>query len=234
MLEAEDFSIKKANLYETVAERLEQLILDDTLKLGEKLPSEQALADKFGVSRNIVREAFKILKERGLIEVHSGEGAFIAKPRSKMLHDMINRVIVMGDVTLSDVYEARYALEVAAVACAAERSSEEDVDELKQIVENMKSAAENADKWIELDWEFHSKIAKISKNQLFSYFIKSLTGSMMTIFLQGYESSPQSIEAGILDHIAITNAIVEKNPELAKKAMFEHLKHSEKDVLSIK
>ena len=74
-----------AYLYEQVADRLEARILSDPDTLGHKLPSEQALADGFSVSRPVVREALKLLKERRLVSVRNGEGVFVEKPDASAL-----------------------------------------------------------------------------------------------------------------------------------------------------
>ena len=57
-----DFKVKKKNLYETVADRMEDMILSNSLRQGERLPSEQELALKFGISRYVMRESLKLLK----------------------------------------------------------------------------------------------------------------------------------------------------------------------------
>ena len=118
-------SVKKNNLYESIADTIEAMILDDTLKVGERLPSEAAMAESFGVSRNIIREAMKILKERHLVELRNGDGARVVKPDSSSLKDVVNRMVIMGSLSLSEIYELREALEVSAAGLAAGRRTEE-------------------------------------------------------------------------------------------------------------
>ena len=76
------WEVKRTNLYEQVADELERAILETGLVSAgdDKLPSEQALGVKFGVSRTVIREALKLAKERGLIEQRTGEGSYITKP----------------------------------------------------------------------------------------------------------------------------------------------------------
>lgn len=230
MFKGMNLEIKKSNLYETIAEKLEKLILDDMLKIGDKLPSEQVLAVNFGVSRNVIREALKILKERGLIDVRSGEGAYIVKPKSKILGDMVNRIVIMGDIDFKDVYELRFALEVTACGLAAERMLDDDIEELENIVEEMRNNIQKVDDWVDLDLKFHTKIAKSTKNPLFYSFIKPLAGALCSIIEKGY-NSPGACEEGIKGHMLITGAIRKRDRILAENAMLEHLKRSESDVL---
>lgn len=226
-----DLELKKINLYETIAERLEKMILEDLIKIGEKLPSEQVLAENFGVSRNVVREALKILKERGLVNVRSGEGAFVSKPKTKILDDMVNRILLMGDISFKDVYELRFTLEVDACGLAAERISEDAIKELDNIIENMKKSIHKEDEWVSLDLKFHIAIAKSTKNPLFYSFIKPLAGTLVSMFEKGYHS-PGASKEGIKGHMLIVEAIRKRDKLLAEKAMLEHLKRSEVDVLN--
>ena len=73
---------KKTNMYETIADKLEEMILTDAISIDEKLPSEQTLATSFGVSRPVIREALMLLNARGLISQKNGEGNYVSQPTS--------------------------------------------------------------------------------------------------------------------------------------------------------
>ena len=73
----QDLRVTKKSLYETVADRIEDMILDNSLQQGERLPSEQELATRFGISRNVMRESLKLLKERQLIVQRNGDGTYL-------------------------------------------------------------------------------------------------------------------------------------------------------------
>jgi len=230
MFQSMGLEIKKINLYETVTEKLEKMILTDSA-VGEKLPSEQILAENFSVSRNIMRESLKILQERGLIDIRTGEGAFISKPKTKVLGDMVNRILLMGDMSLKDVYELRFVLEVAACGLAADRASENDVKELDDLIESMKKNLHDEDEWARLDLQFHTTIAKSTGNPLFYSFIKPLANSLESMSKMGYHKTGASQE-GIKGHILIADAIKKRDKSLAEKVMFDHLERSKADVLN--
>lgn len=232
MFENLNLEIKKSNLYETIADKLEEMVLNDTLRCGDKLPAEQTLADSFGVSRNIIREALKMLKERGLLELKTGEGAYIAKPKSKMLTDMVNRMMVMGGISYENVYEMRFALEVYACGLAAEKAEELDVTELEKIVEDMENSNNDAIKWAENDLRFHIKIAQMTGNPLFKSIIKSLDNVLITVFVEGFDI-PGAVYQGVTKHTKIIEAVRNKDRDAAEKAMYEHLKRSEDDLLKL-
>ena len=222
------FEVKKVNLYESVADRLEDMILNDTIKIGDRLPSEQALADNFGVSRNIVREALKILKERGLLELKNGDGAHIVKPDAALLRGMVGRFIILGDIETNHVYEMRLALEGPAAAYAALRATDGDIAALEQIVSDMKDNIGNVENWVKHDLLFHTTIAKASGNPLFFEFIKSMTDSLAALFEKGYHV-PGATEEGLQKHYNVLQAIKERNPKLAEFRMNEHLTKSARD-----
>lgn len=221
-------TVKKNTLYESIADTLETMILQDTLKVGERLPSETTMAENFGVSRNIIREAMKILKERHLVELKNGDGARVVKPDTNSLKDVINRMVVMGSVSLSQIYEMRNALEVSAAGLAARRSTQEQIQALFQIIDAMWENRGNKQEWVHLDLTFHEEIAKASGNPLFVEFLKPLSGALEHVFAKGYHT-PGALEKSVQMHREIVCAISRRNPEEAEERMREHLRQSTYD-----
>ena len=224
-------SVKKNNLYESIADTIEAMILDDTLKVGERLPSEAAMAESFGVSRNIIREAMKILKERHLVELRNGDGARVVKPDSSSPKDVVNRMVIMGSLSLSEIYELREALEVSAAGLAAGRRTEEQVKGLYEIVDEMWERREDKDEWIRLDLLFHENISKASNNPLFYEFIKPMTGALEIIFDKG-RNTPGALEKSVLMHRRVIQAIEAGDADAARERMREHLHQSSFDTAS--
>ena len=72
-----DFSLRRDKLYQQVADRIQQLIAEDALRPGDKLPGERELAERMGVSRTVVREAIRALSVRGLVKVKPGCGTYV-------------------------------------------------------------------------------------------------------------------------------------------------------------
>ena len=168
---AEYARVGRSSLYDDVANELEAMIHEEALKVGNKLPSEQELAEKFGVSRNILREALKTLKERGLISVRTGDGSYVVKPKPEILTNVVTRLIRLSDVTLRDVFELRSAIEVVASGLAAERAEPADIKELQTVIKNMEAHREDVDRWAKEELHFHLTVAKATKNPLFPSFI---------------------------------------------------------------
>ena len=123
---------QRSKLSEQIANALEEEIISAG-RIGERLPSEQHLAERFEASRTVVREALKILRARGLIDSRTGSGAYITRPDVQDLSHMVTRMIRMDEaIDYSSIYEVRYFLEAAAARSVVARASDEDLDMLDE------------------------------------------------------------------------------------------------------
>lgn len=217
--------IRKSKLYEEVADEIEGLIINETLKVGEKLPSETVLAEELGVSRNILREAFKVLAERGLITVKTGQGAFVDKPRTRALEGLLNRVVSLNDVSMDQIFEIRRALEGKACFSAASKITEQQMEELEQIVYKMQDSRTNQAAWCDCELRFHTKIAEASGNPLFSFMINAISKLLLDVYESGYENVGAKAE-GIQGHQEIIAALQKGDGEQAESRMIKHLELS--------
>ena len=135
-------TVRKTRVYEAIVAQLTALILEGELKPGEKLPSERALCEQFGVGRNSVREATRSLESAKLVETRQGEGTFVtAHPASvvPMISDKISSDVENG---IHDLFEARMVLEPQIVALASERATDEEVVQLQDILRRQREEIE--------------------------------------------------------------------------------------------
>ena len=220
--------VSRVNLYEQIADKLEELILDSGYA-SEKLPSEQALAEQFAVSRNVVREALKILKERGLIESRNGTGSYIRKPEAANLSDVISRMVVMDNIDYRAIYDVRIILETAACRSAATRVTTEQLMRMEQLLERLKDKSISVRERRETDFAFHVAIAEAADNPLLVVLVQA----MKNIFIEMIEKGifiTGGIEDGIMRHGRILTALKAHDPYQAEKAMYDHLHFSKKNV----
>ena len=226
-----NYDIKRKNLYESVAENLEEMILNDASQIGQKLPSEQTLATNFGVSRNVIRESLKILQERQLITLQVGEGAYIKKPDDQSITDMLNRVIVMENIDPIKIYEMRSILEINACRLAAQKGcSASEIGELERINEEMRIWQHDIDKRTELDIEFHSYIAHISGNPLLELFERSITRLVSPVIRTALLPTSGN-ENGIRDHHEMIQVLKKGDSDQAAQLMYEHIRKSTQNYL---
>jgi DNA-binding FadR family transcriptional regulator len=215
-------ALEGAHLYEQVADRLEQQILSHPDTVGTKLPSEQELAHGFSVSRPVVREALKLLKERQLVTVRNGEGVFVEKPGAQSLAKMLSRVMTMERVDPRQVYELRLILEPAACQMAAERVTQEDLDALRALLEDtQRDKADHAAR-VENDFAFHLAIANLSGNRLIAYILTAIK-DLFCALIEPAVLSPQGSARGIQFHGRIIEALASGDGEAARETMRTHL-----------
>ncbi|MDO4276650.1 MAG: FadR/GntR family transcriptional regulator [Eubacteriales bacterium] len=224
-------TLNRERLYERVADHLEKMILegqDQRWKEGEKLPSEQELADSFGVSRNIVREAVKLLKERGLAEPKNGLGVYITRPNPEQLSAFVYRYVLLNHTDLRMIYDTRILLEEYCVGCAAARCTEEDLERVREIVSYMKDARMTEQEFREADYMFHIALAEISGNPLNVMMISALKDVFLTILGQNYHNLEESGTTR-KDHEMILEAVANHDGETAKALLIRHLEDSYKN-----
>lgn len=217
----------KTHLPEQIANLLEEEIVKKYQE-GDRLASEQQLAERFEVSRTIVREALKILKARGLIDSRTGSGAYITRPDVQDLSDMISRIIQMDKINYESVYEVRFFLEAAAGRKAVELATEEDFDQLEELLAGLRNRNIGVLERRDLDFQFHLSIAQLSGNPLLVMLVQAMGNVFkeiikIGIFIEG------SIDDGIIRHQRILDALRLRDSGLVERMVFEHLEQSQKN-----
>lgn len=228
-LSGEDFAVSKVNLYEQIADRLETWILANSFEGQKKLPSEQALADEFCVSRNVIREALKLLKERGLVDSRNGTGSYITKPEATNLSDVISRMVAMDNINYRAIYDVRIILETAASKRAAKLVTDEQLADMEKLLERLKDRSLSVAERRETDFSFHVAIAHAAGNPL----LEILVQAMKNVFIEMIEKGIfmiGGIDDAIMRHGNILNALKEHDPVMAEDAMYDHLTFSLKNV----
>lgn len=221
-------TLNRERLYERVADHLETMILegrDERWTEGQKLPSEQELADSFGVSRNIVREAVKLLKERGLAEPKNGLGVYITRPNPEQLSAFVYRYVLLNHTELRMIYDTRILLEEYCVGCAAARCTEEDLERVREIVFRMKDTSMSVREFQEADYMFHISLAEISGNPLNVMMISAFKDVFLAILGQNYQGLEESGTTR-KNHEMILEAVANHDAEKAKKLLRRHLEDS--------
>jgi GntR family transcriptional repressor for pyruvate dehydrogenase complex len=226
-----NYRVEKRTLYEDVASRMEQYILKNADRFGQRLPSEQALATNFGVSRPVIREALKILKERRLVESHNGDGSFIHKPDAQNLIDVIRRMIHMDSIDYVHVFNMRLLLEPYACRLAAEsRVGAERIAEMAETIERMEASERNVDDRIHYDLAFHAIVAQCSGNPLLAAFVQSMTG-LLTPIMRDALKPPEGHRSGLDYHRRLMELIVAGDGDTAERVMRDHLTEATQNYL---
>ncbi|MDO4633262.1 MAG: FadR/GntR family transcriptional regulator [Eubacteriales bacterium] len=225
-------TIKRVNLYEQVADQMEKMILDGMNEQwgeGCKLPPEQELADSFGVSRNVVREALKLLKARGLVDPKNGVGVYVTKPDPAQLSALLYRFTLMDDISIQDIYDFRAMMECWSVARAAQSCSEEHLQEMRELMAKLEDTSIELNERREIDFALHMLIAKASGNELFHMMMLTLKDVFMIVIEKGIRIAG-GIDNACLEHARILKAIEMHDEKEAVAAMQAHLETSKAQV----
>jgi GntR family transcriptional repressor for pyruvate dehydrogenase complex len=208
-----------------IAEALAHEISEGRLKPGDRLPTEQYLAQNFQVSRNVVREAIAQLRSAGLVTSRQGLGTIVAESGEASFHIDIGAA---GDANaFQHVYELRLAIETQAADFAARRGDERLLQTVSETFERMRDAERWEAEGVDLDIEFHLAVAHASGNPLMAEAIGFLAGSMRETIVATRERSGEVIgevkRMTLDEHEAIRDAIVARDPVRARQAMFAHI-----------
>jgi GntR family transcriptional repressor for pyruvate dehydrogenase complex len=220
--------VDRRRLYQQIADDIEHAILDGTLAPGTRLPGEHELAEQYGVSRNVIRETLKRLKEHGLIHIRTGSGAFVSIPTAQPVTDALQRLIrhSASDVAVFHLYEVRRFLEPQAALLAAQRGTPEAHAAVEAALAAMRAHRDDPAAWTAADLEFHLAVASASGNPLMRSILNPLTDSLRTAIQAGYVDR-RNVAAGLEAHTRILDAILLGDGPAAHQAMLDHLLDSE-------
>lgn len=221
-----------ASLSEKLAQTLETSIREGKLKTGEKLPTENALVTKYGVSRTVVREAFSRLKTLGLIETRQGSGAFV-KALPQPDQGKLN-LIPDGSVdAVLKVVEVRRALEAESAALAAERRTPQSLQKIKNAMRALDKAVASGGDGVSEDVAFHEAIAQAANNPFLldtlSYLNQFLENA--TRVTRANEATRADLEDAVRnEHHAIVKAIEIGDIKAARLAGTKHMLNAAKRI----
>lgn len=217
--------ITPVRLYESVIEQIMNLIKNNKLKPGDKLPPERELAEKFSISRGSLREAFRVLESRGLIKSKPGGGRYIREVRNNSHNSTENIILSLEKSSILELLEAREILEIKIAKIAAQRATPEDIELIEKALNKMSKEEEiKNDKKTESDTEFHLAIASASHNFVFVNIIK-LHLDLLRDTREKTQQIPGRREERWSEHQAILQAIKEHNSKKAGEAMLKHLRN---------
>mgnify|MGYP001178209851 CR=1 FL=1 len=218
-------------LPERIADEIESAIVHGEFAAGVQLPSEQQLAAQFGVSRNVVREAFRYLQARGLIEIINGSGAYVTPPSGAPTSSALGRYIRLlgAHESIAALYEARRILEGENARLAALRADADDIARLENCLERMRSGMHDIAVWSQADLDFHLAIAKATHNPFLDVLLEPLVDQLRGVIAEGYLVSG-AVERGLAAHVKLTEAIRNRDADGAYQAIIDHLLDSESRV----
>jgi GntR family transcriptional repressor for pyruvate dehydrogenase complex len=208
-----------------IAAQIREAILSGKLAPGDRLPPERELTERFGVSRVTVRDALRALETAGLVEIRVGAagGAFVTAPSSGMVGQGISDMLRLSQVDPDEIAEARLIMELGTVALAVERATEDDIAELRELAQRGTQAVADGDYAPALAREFHARLASAAHNRAIDLVAATFGGPLSMHSVREREPAEWSHERSADEHTRIVDAIEERDAELARQIMSEHL-----------
>ena len=221
--------INRPLLYQEVVNALYRIIDEQEVQPGEQFPSERELIEQLGVSRNVLREAFHILEQRGIIIAKQGRGRFLRSfPNNKFQQDKYAQMSKnLERYSLQEAYEERQVLEVKAMELIVRNASEEDLHEIEEaytrMVEKFKKTGTTVG-----EFDLHRLYAKKTG----SMFMEQTLDIVLSTILEMMETTSHdvldmhNVELEAREHRQIVNALVARDSKKAERLMYDHIQET--------
>jgi GntR family transcriptional regulator, transcriptional repressor for pyruvate dehydrogenase complex len=213
-----------------LVDALGERIQDGRLSAGDKMPTEAAVMQEFGVSRTVVREAISKLQAAGLVDTRHGVGSFVvgAARAAAGFRLAPEKMATLRDVVA--VLELRIGIETEAAGLAAQRRSTRDLAALRDALDQFERSVRAGREAIDPDFRFHLGIARATRNPHFAQIIGMLGQTIIPRAREGAGVSKAERRAYLLkvnaEHESILSAIAAEDADGARAAMRTHLANS--------
>lgn len=211
--------VRSVRLHDEVVDQIKRLIDSGEIRPGDRLPSERDLALRMDVSRNVLREALRVLEARGLIITHHGVGR-VVRPLGRSIG--ASQSDALERATIDEVLETREMIEAMAAGLACERHSEDDKNRILRAARLRGTWTANRD--------FHLAVAAATHNYMLESVIRDQLDLLHELHQRERYSAARDAEYLLDDHEAIAGAIVARDADLARTLMAEHLRSTRERV----
>lgn len=222
---------KHGSGYQSVIEQIRQLVVDGELHPGDRLPPERILAQSFGVTRSVVRQALQALGERGIVESRQGDGTYLmAEGRAIAPVAALLREMLRSGEDLPSILEFRQLIEPQIAALAAERITPDQLDKLKVVLCDQQNALLQGKPVQHLDAEFHRLLTLSTANPVLCQVmetVRSVVDQTRSAWLQSRQRALQSVEG----HLHVIQALETGDAQAAYTAMQRHIAQVETSIM---
>jgi len=213
--------VRRASVKNQVFEQLRNQIVSKAWPPGSKMPSENALAQKLGVSRVSIREALHMLASLGLLQTRQGGGTFVREYSGEIMLNPLFPMLALDTIGILDVLEYRRMVEKGTAALAAEKAGDEEIAELERLYDVMVKHRDDAHAFAKADLEFHLALAKATGNPVIvkvNNIIKNILSASMDDIVRTLGTRD-----GIDYHGRLIAAVKARDSARAEKLMEEHV-----------
>lgn len=214
-----------------VINQIRDLIHTGILKPGDRLPSEKSIEQKMQIPRGPINKALRRLETYGILKTIPQSGTYVASIGVDALEGLLTNVLKFEDRELEALDDTRYILEIYAAELAAERATEQQIEELDEVQQEIARKIEEGASSFDEDMVFHLKIADICGNPILKSIITMLISDVLQFF-KDFEQKvgKEKVRSRLLDateeHQRIMTAVKQRDPVKAAEAMRRHFEIS--------
>ena len=220
---------KSNRVFEDVVDQIQEAILEGKLEVGAKLPAERDLQAMFHTSRGTLREALRVLEQRGLIEIKRGVsgGAIVKKVSPHEMSESLALLIRSQTVSITHLVEFRQDLEGMVAALAAQRATDQDLETLNALLREASThLAADEPEWeafIQIDRQVHLELARITGNPLYKLILHTIHTNIHRYYDLFLPKSAANRQEEYQNLCEIVQAIADRNAERASELARAHI-----------
>jgi DNA-binding FadR family transcriptional regulator len=220
---------KQTKVFQDVVQQIQEAILDGRLKTGDTLPSERQLKEMFNISRGTLREALRVLEQKGLIEIRLGVGggSVVKDVDAQQVSESLGLLIRSQKVSLNHLAEFREDVEGIVAAHAARRSNQADILRLKKLVDRARKCIEGGitqrDAFIEIDKQIHMTLARVAENPIYISVLHSIHDNIHRYYDQFLSMEERELQENYQDLCDIVKAVEKGQTDNARRLARGHV-----------
>jgi GntR family transcriptional repressor for pyruvate dehydrogenase complex len=219
---------KQNRVFQDVVEQIQDAVISGKLAPGEKLPPERELKDMFNTSRGTLREALRVLEQKGLIEIKLGVsgGAIIKRIDSDPIAQSLDLLIRSGEVSLEHISEFRITMEGNLVELATNRATKKDIKELETLYSKAEGFSKKDDweNFLKTDEQMHTYIGTMTRNPVFQFVQKSIHDNIHQYYAEYLPMNKKRTLENLTDFKKIIEAMKAKDAKAASAVSVDHVK----------
>ena len=220
---------RQTKVFQDVVEQIQEAILDGRLTAGQTLPAERELKETFNISRGTLREALRVLEQKGLIEIKLGVGggSVVKAVDTDQISESLGLLIRSQKVSLNHLAQFREDVEGIVAAHAAKNHVAEDIQTLKDLLVNahscVKKGSSQRDAFIDIDKQIHMTMARITGNPVYITVLHSIHDNIHRYYDRFLSMEKPELEENYNDLCDLVGAIETADAELARQLAKQHV-----------
>ncbi|MEN8211736.1 MAG: FCD domain-containing protein [Thermodesulfobacteriota bacterium] len=219
---------KQNRVFQDVVKQIQDAILSRKLEPGSKLPPERALKDMFNTSRGTLREALRVLEQKGLIDIKLGVagGAIVKRIDTEPIVESLALLIRSGEVSLEHISEFRIKIEGSIMELAAEHAAKDDILELEALFNEAKAFYNNSEweNFLKIDEKMHTHIGMMTRNPIFQFVQKSIHDNIHQYYAEHLSMNKKRALENLTDFKKIIAALKINDAKTASSIIMDHVK----------